>query len=163
MPGLIDAFDELGRPDAHLLIAGSPEDDEMEASLQRRVEKRDDVSAVFEFIPNDRVQEFMNAGDVIVLPYRDIMTSGSVLLAMSFARPVVAPEMGCIPAITDDDGGFLYDPNDPEGLVNALRAAYEEGGRVREMGERNYCRETELSWDGVGRDTVDIYERATDR
>ncbi|MEZ4597387.1 MAG: glycosyltransferase [Chloroflexota bacterium] len=48
-------------------------------------------------VPDDRMQVFLRAADVMVLPYRDVLTSGSAILAMTFGLPVVAPRIGCLP------------------------------------------------------------------
>jgi glycosyltransferase involved in cell wall biosynthesis len=91
------------------------------------------------------------------------MTSGSVLLAMSFGCPVVTPAMGCIPAVLpDDDGAFLYDQGDEESLRTALRTAHSTPrDELAAMGQRNYDRALGLDWDDIGDDTVDIYRLAS--
>ena len=163
VPDLIDAFEGLDYSDARLLIVGNPAIEGIEAELRRKIDNVDDVSAVFKFIPNGQVQLYMNAADVVVLPYRDILTSGSVLLAMSFGRAVVAPESGCIPSLIDDESGFLYRQDDPNGLENALRDAYKAGDQVQVMGERNYRLATQLHWEEIGERTVAIYDRSLQR
>jgi beta-1,4-mannosyltransferase len=160
VPRLIDSFSNLEVDDSTLLVVGSPYTEEMKIELQRQADDVDNISFVFEFISNEEIQMYMNAADIVALPYRDIMTSGSVLLAMSFGRAVVAPRMGCIPALVDEKGGFLYDSDDPHGLEEALKTAYETGDRVREMGEHNYRVAGELSWAQISERTVEIYRRA---
>jgi glycosyltransferase involved in cell wall biosynthesis len=161
VPSLVEAFRALDVPDARLLVAGNPYTDEIEARVGGLVAATDGASAVFEFVPNEEVQLYMNAADVVTLPYREIMTSGSVLLAMSFGRAVVAPSLGCIPVLVDEDGAFLYDRSAPDGLRAAMRAAYDEGPeRLERMGDANYDRATAMTWDEVGTETVEIYERA---
>ena len=75
------------------------------------------------FIDDADMQVFLNAADTVVLPYREILTSGAAMLAMSFGRPVVAPRMGGLVDQIADGCGLLYDHADPDGLLNALRAA----------------------------------------
>ena len=47
------------------------------------------------YIPDAELQVWLRAADVVVLPFRDILTSGSAILALSFGRAVVAPALGC--------------------------------------------------------------------
>jgi len=58
----------------------------------------------------------MNACDVVVFPYQEILTSGAVILAMSFGRACVAPRLGCIQDVLDDKGAFIYEPSNKAGL-----------------------------------------------
>lgn len=63
------------------------------------------------------LKDYMKAADVMVLPYRDIINSGSAILGMSFGKAIIAPHLGCIPEILKSEGGILYDPNDKNGLL----------------------------------------------
>jgi beta-1,4-mannosyltransferase len=45
-------------------------------------------------IGDDEVQLYLNAADLVVLPYQDILNSGAAILALSFDRPVLVPELG---------------------------------------------------------------------
>lgn len=161
VPDLIDVFDRLNIDSASLFIAGNPYTEDIELDLRRRVDGMEGVRTRFEFIPNEEVQYYMHAADVVVLPYEDIMTSGSVLLAMSFGRPVIAPAIGCIPAVTDEDGSFLYEQSNPHGLRDAMVAAYQtEHEELESMGSYNYERAEALEWSSVGESTVEVYRRA---
>jgi len=90
VPALIRAFSELQRDDAILIVAGKQNRaarqaiDEVTGSDQR-------VRIFDGFIPDDRLQYFLAAADLIALPFRDVLNSGSVVLALSFARPVLVP------------------------------------------------------------------------
>ena len=42
------------------------------------------------------MQLFLNAADLLVFPYRDILNSGSALLGLSFDRPVLVPKLGAM-------------------------------------------------------------------
>jgi len=81
------------------------------------------VTIVDRFVPAEELQVCLNACDVVVLPYQEILTSGAAVLALSFGRPVVAPGMGALPELVTDDCGVLYDPRADTGLVDAMRAA----------------------------------------
>jgi len=156
LPDLLNAF--VNVDDALLYISGKPYSDELANSISERVNSMPNVEARLEFIPDEELQYYMRAADVIVLPYRDIMTSGSVLLAMSFGRPVVVPRLGCIPMVLSDDGGFLYDAKDRSDFIEKLREARSMSREELDaMGDMNYQRARDLSWDDIGNDTVRVY------
>ena len=71
------------------------------------------------------VQYVFHAADFVVLPYRRILTSGAAMLALGFARPVIAPALpGLLDALTPGRTMLAYDPEDPAGLAGALAAAH---------------------------------------
>ena len=42
---------------------------------------------------------FFSAADLVVLPFSDIMHSGSAILALSFNKPVLVPARGALPEL----------------------------------------------------------------
>lgn len=158
VPTLIETFSAIDPDDARLVIAGNPYTDVIEADIRRRTAGRENITTTLKFIPNEDVQVYMRGADVVALPYEDIMTSGSVLLSMSFGRPVVTPAIGCIPEVLAANGGFLYEQDEPSGFESALRSAIETSrDELAEMGEANYEYAQEFTWDAVGSSTVELY------
>lgn len=118
---LCDAFAQLDDPSARLLIAGAPSHDKGHMAALRHAASQDARIALREgFVPNEDVQVYMNAADVVVLPFAQILTSSSATLALSLGKPVVAPAMGCLPELISQDAGELYDPAQADGLLHAL-------------------------------------------
>jgi glycosyltransferase involved in cell wall biosynthesis len=72
----------------------------------------------FEYIPDEEVTHLLSASDVVVLPYRQITTSGSVMLALSHGRPLIVPRL---PGLADlpDEAVCRYDGFD-NGLTEAI-------------------------------------------
>lgn len=155
---LIKTFQRLSDPGARLLVVGNPENETIEARLSRLAETDDRIRTVFEFVPDPEVQYYFRAADVTVFPYRSILTSGSTILAMTFGRPVIAPELGCVGELLDESGGFPYDPDEEDALFRALRRAGSES--LDGMGEHNNRTVQGLDWEMLGRKTLRVYERA---
>lgn len=152
---LIQVFRRLDLDGATLLVAGNPLDDDIERTITELCADEPRIRATLEFIPDEDVQYYFRAADVVVLPFEDSLTSGSVILGMTFARPVVAPTVGCVRELLDSRGGFPYDPDDPDGLVRALeRAATAD---LTGMGETNFERVRPLDWDVIAGRTIDVY------
>lgn len=158
---LIEAFRRADLSNTKLLVVGNPFNERIETELQRTTDQVDTVDTVFEFVPNDEIQLYMNAADVVTLPYRDILTSGSVLLAMSFGKPVVTPNLGCISALAGGKGNFIYDENSVQGLQTALESAGDtSSSELDAVGHRNFETAEELTWDTVGEKTRRVYSAA---
>lgn len=158
---LIDAFAALEQGDVDLVIAGKPRDQASDELIRARCREQARVHYHPGFVPDDRIQVYMNACDAVVLPYRDILTSGGAVLAMSFGRACIAPRIGCIPEMLDESGAFLYEPNDPDGLRKALELAAAQRGKLAAMGNHNRRSIEPWDWQRVARMTLNVYRDAT--
>lgn len=152
---LLEAFAEVAEPTARLVIAGSPGSADFAAEVQAMAARDERVVTRLGFVPDDELQVYLNAADVVALPYREIFTSGSVLLAMSFARAVIAPRRGCIGETIDDGGAILYDADVQDGLVGALRSAMTAD--LDAMGACARRRAAEYDWARIADATLEVY------
>lgn len=156
---LIRVFRRLDPDGVTLLIVGNPLDDDIERRISGLCAGDSRIRTRLEFVPDEDVQYYFRAADVVVLPFEESLTSGSVILGMTFARPVVAPKVGCVRELLDQQGGFPYDPEDPDGLIRALeRAATLD---LTGMGETNFERVRPLDWDAIAGRTIDVYTGRT--
>jgi glycosyltransferase involved in cell wall biosynthesis len=97
---------------------------------------------------------------VLFFPFRDVFTSGSVILAMSFAKPVIASAKGSIPEMLNSTGGFLFKPEDKDGMYLALKKAYMTNrNALHRMGNRNLHVIKKFGWNHVAAQTFKIYEK----
>jgi glycosyltransferase involved in cell wall biosynthesis len=80
-----------------------------------------------------------------------------VILAMSFGRACIAPRKGCIGDVLDGSGGFLYDPDEQEGLLQAMRSAIENKAVLQHMGEHNLNAAAQWSWSRIVGMTYSVY------
>ncbi|BET68970.1 hypothetical protein ASA1KI_38880 [Opitutales bacterium ASA1] len=157
---LIDAFEETTERDARLVIAGKPLGDATMPALRARVRSEGRVLFHDGFVPDERVQIYLRAADVMVVPYLQGLTSGAVILGMSFGLPCIAADVGCVPDMLDAAGGFLYARGRPDGLGRALREAMGARGRLVEMGAHNRRKAEAWSWDSVAERTAGVYREA---
>jgi len=104
------------------------------------------------------LQCFMQASDVCVLPYRDVTTSGAAILAFSFGKPIIAPALGGFPELAQNGRGIIYDPQQSDGLLQALQQA-----RSRDMaaaGERALTWAREHDWRLLAPRFIQLYQSA---
>jgi len=148
---------QLDHADVRLIIAGRPLDEELSKELICAIGDCENIDYRPGFIPSDMLQYYMNAADIIVMPYKKVLSSGLGVLAMSFGKPCIAPAIGCLRDILTSDGSFLYSVNDADGLKMALLNAVEKRQQLNEMGARNYERAKSWSWSTVAEKTLDVY------
>jgi glycosyltransferase involved in cell wall biosynthesis len=119
---LLDVFDTLVRrdPSLHLLIAGKPGRQPEVEELAERAKWANRVTPRFEHLPDDQLQVWLNAADVAVLPYTNILNSGALLLAQTYGLPVVGPRGGALRELEGLEHVRLFDPASAESLQDAI-------------------------------------------
>ena len=105
------------RPQARLLIAGEMKTDILKSlAVPLTAAERARIHIPGRFIEDTELQLFFRAADMAVYPYHNILTSGSLLLALSFGTPVVIPQVGMTQAVlAGTDAGVLY--GGPDGMT----------------------------------------------
>lgn len=160
---LIRAFRALPGENLRLIIAGRAWDADVDKTVRDAIGP-DQSRIVYRpgFVETEQVPLYMCAADAAVFPYRDILTSGAVLLAVTFGLPCVAVRRGCIRETLDERGAFLYDAEDDEGLARTLReVATAPAITLRIMGEHNARLAAELAWAGtLAAKTRAVYQEA---
>ncbi|NHN65062.1 glycosyltransferase family 4 protein [Haloarcula sp. JP-Z28] len=156
VPDLIEAFEELDHNNEELWVVGNPHSEDIRRKIEQQSGVNENISTVFKFIEQDRVQYYMNAADVLVLPYRHILNSGSVHLGLSFGLPIVTPNMGCIPEVISENNEFLYNSDDPEGLGDALKEVRDHDD-LEGVGNANYKQALSQDWRKSARQLKSVY------
>jgi glycosyltransferase involved in cell wall biosynthesis len=82
--------------------------------------KRSDVTFVPTYIPDEKLYQIFDSSDVVVVPRLNDLNSAVVASAMTFGRPVVAPNHGSYPEVLHGTGAILYSSQDARSLANAL-------------------------------------------
>lgn len=110
-------------------------------------------------IPDDEVSMYFDAADVVCLPFKTITTSGSVILAATYGKPIVTPRLGAIQDIPREVG-VLYDPSQKDAVLHALEQALESPSRRQAMAAASRRYADTLSWDKIAASTYAVYLKA---
>jgi len=153
---LIDAFKTQPGDSLRLIVAGHPHPASYVAELARHAGDDSRIRLDTKLIPAHEVQTYFNAADAVVLPFENVLTSGSLILALSFGKPVIAPALGGIPELVSEDIGVLYDPLRPTALAEAL-ALLRSGLDLQRAGQNAYAKARALDWEPIGRQMADVY------
>jgi len=154
---LIRAFFESAHPTAQLLIAGRPGDPSIEADIRAVAQNHPRILCHFGHIPEERMHVYLNACDLTVFPYREILNSGSAILALSFSRPALVPARGAMAELRQLAGAdWVYTF---QGVLNGatLSEAIDQATTADRPTE---CDLDALSWQAVGSGTLVAYCRA---
>lgn len=127
---LLEAIKLLSRNSfpPHLIVAGEFYEDE---SYYRKFVKENNlekyVSFYADYIPNDQVNIFFSAADVVVLPYISATQSGIVQIAYNFDLPVIVTDVGGLSEVViNNQTGYITNPNDPKSLAQTIEKFYIE-------------------------------------
>ncbi len=90
---LIKAFKAANIKDALLIIAGKVHDEVKEEIIN--VTKGVESIMLFpEFINDNDLQYFYNVCDLVVVPYKNVLNSGTAFLNLTFNKPMLVPNAG---------------------------------------------------------------------
>jgi beta-1,4-mannosyltransferase len=151
---LIESFNSLKTKKSYLIIAGKA-DKEMESYVQR-VEDNENIILDLRFVPNEEVADLIGAVDVMVMPYKEITTSGTAILGLSFKKLIVMPDNDFIDEYFKENMVVRYDPTDANGLTNAMKKAL----NVKKEGKAPEYEEVlkELDWSAIAEQMKNVYQ-----
>lgn len=111
------------------------------------------------YIENDEVPLYYSACDVVVLPYQRIYQSGVVLMAMSYAKPVLVSDIpGMLEVVTDDKTGFVFRNGDAVDLGRQVcRIFADPAKRDRVAAQGLVLMKQEYDWAVIGGRTAASY------
>lgn len=156
---LVEAYRSLGTEEGALLIAGQADSGYSLDFIGETGRGADAGAGAIRlhpsFVDDCELADYLLAADAVVLPYRQITTSGSAILALTFRKPVVAPKLGSLGEYVSEGCGVLYDPDDPDGLRGALGDVMNMDRQKTE--ERIEQKLRELDWDRISRRMLAVY------
>ena len=148
---LIDAAAPLQREfgdGVRVLIVGDiygdpqPYRDRIAASPARGI-----IELVDGFVPDDTVEDYFVAADLVVLPYVSATQSGIVQIAYNYERPVVTTDVGGLPEVVrDGETGYVVPPADPQALAAAVTRFFRED-RAADFAAAVAREKAKYSWD----------------
>lgn len=156
---LVRAFIAADPADTTLVLAGQPMNGVDPGELGEMAQLHPRVRVFAHFIPDDEIQVFMNAADIVAIPYRKSLTSGAMILAMSFGKPCLAFDSPVARSVTDEESSILVSRKNPGALEEALRTLPAREV-LRRKGERNLSLIRRFDWDSIAGLTEQTYLQA---
>lgn len=151
----VEALKELGN-DFVGLVVGEKKDKKTFRFLKDAEGNIPNLEVVEGYVPDDLVQLYFNACDVVVLPYTKITTSGVALLAYAFSRPVISTKTGGVPEVVTNEVGILIPPKNVNALKKAIKRIFEMD--YKKMGEGAYrLAKEKFTWEKLAEQTIKVY------
>ena len=167
---LVDALPELVRRDENfrLIIAGKVKQgwEDYWARLEPKLaspELKGRVILRIGHVPEEEVEVFFKAADVLAIPYVHIFQSGVPFLAYSFGLPVVATDVGALREdIIEGKTGFICEPQNPASLTAAVEKYFRSELFLNLAVSRDEIQRfanEKHSWMKVGAITDEVYRK----
>jgi len=156
-------------PDLRLIIAGRVKDKDCE-DYWERIQKLIDNNGLgqsillhIRYVPDEEVEVFLKAVDVMILPYKHIFQSGVIFLSYNFGLPVIAADVGSIrDSIIKGETGFVFRVEDIIDLEDKIELFFKSElyGRTKENARNiiEYVNKNN-SWRKVSGITYEIYQK----
>lgn len=101
------------------------------------------------YIPDEEIEKYFAASDVVVLPYESATQSGIVQIAYGFEKPVIATAVGGLPdVVIDGKTGFLSQTFEAEEIADCIVRFFMENRQqefARGIREESY----KYSWENM--------------
>ena len=156
--GLIESFKRINI-EAYLTIAGLCKSDNLNRNIIKTINSDKNIKYINKFINEKHLNQLVLNSDVVVLPYVDAFTSGSVVYALSASKPLILPKFISYNEYSDKSNTFIYDNQKNNHLDYALLEAFNSNNLI-EMGFNSYKRALNLDWDNIGKSVLKLYLEA---
>ena len=139
---LITLFKKNRLTNHKLMIAGKPIEDDYFQKIKHLAKSDKNIEIIENFIEPNFLQFYFNSADLVVFPFKAIENSGSVIMAMGYSKPVLAPKIGAIINRLNSQKELLYDDLE-SGLLHALKMDKE---KLSKLGKGNLNALAKYQW-----------------
>jgi glycosyltransferase involved in cell wall biosynthesis len=147
-------------PDVRLVVAGAPlEPAEPLQRLARELGVAERVEWRLGFVADEGVPALFDAAALVVLPYRELDSSGVLATALGLGRPAVVTDVGSLGAIVGEHGaGRVVPPEDPEALAAACADVLGDPEALAAAAAGARAARDALTWDAAAEQHERAYE-----
>jgi len=169
---LIEAHRELVQrnQDVTLLIAGNIKagHDSYWRGIQAAINNyglQNHIIRHIEYIPDEKIEIYCKAADVLILPYRNIFQTGVLFLSYNFGLPAIATDVGSLrEEIIEGKTGYICKPDDVKDMANCI-AQYFSSDLYDNLSENRlkiieYAHD-KYSWAKISEVTRAVYSRVS--
>lgn len=110
-----------------------------------------------QFIPDNEVNNYFCASDLVVQPYKHATQSGITQICYHFNKPMIVTNVGGLPeTVPDNIVGYVCEPN-AESIANAISKFYTKN-KETEFTQNILIEKEKYSWNGLTQKIKDWYQ-----
>jgi beta-1,4-mannosyltransferase len=142
---LFDAMKGMQEPGCTLRIVGNPANAQMRTLVEQACDGDARISSLLQYVDDPTLAHEISEAELVVLPYREMHNSGTLLLSLSLSRPVLVPRTPNNAAVADEVGDgwvFMYEGELTAEVMQAglRRARAMSGRREPDLSLRDWAR-----------------------
>jgi glycosyltransferase involved in cell wall biosynthesis len=147
-------------PEVRLVVAGHPFDPvEPSQELAEELGVNGRVDWQLGFVPEAEVPGLFERAALVVLPYRELESSGVLATALGRGRPAVVSDIGALgPTVREFEAGRVVPPDDPDALAAACVELLADPEALARAGAGARAARANLTWDAVAAEHERVYE-----
>lgn len=153
---LVAAYKELNRPFTRLIVAGKCNNQHLKLLLERAMVSHK-VKFFNKYISDEEIQNYFVAADVTALPFKSVTTSGSVMLSLSFGKPVIVPNIGDLMDLPETVC-YKYDNSEIKNLTSILEKVQQNREELKIKTEMTTSYIENVSWEDIAKRTIKVFK-----
>jgi len=150
--------------DAKLLVVGRPWKVEQDFfdSIVKEKNLEPDCILNYSYVPNEIIPAYFAAADIVVLPYREIYSSGVMIRSLDYSAAIIASDLDTFrKIIVNGENGVLFKNEDESDLAQKILSLIHDEEKMKRL--RVNAKKTadeKFSWELIGRKVNEVYKLA---
>jgi len=140
---LVNAFLDIKENNWKLIIAGFSFEGPYVKEIKNKISGNNNIKLFLGHQAEDKLQYYFNSCDVVACPFKKIENSGSVILAMGFKKPVIAPRVGAVANRLSQQDILLYNNKVENSLKELKNISIKE---LADIGQSNFNEVQKYTW-----------------
>ncbi|HKM92714.1 MAG TPA: glycosyltransferase [Prolixibacteraceae bacterium] len=155
------ASETISTQNIKLLVAGEFYSNEKKyLDLIASLNLNDSTILHTDYIPEDKVNLYFCAADIIAQPYKSATQSGVTQIGYHFEKPMLVTNVGGLPEIIEDQKcGYVVDVNS-EAIANALHDFYQNKRESKMVAEVKKAK-AKFEWDKLTKAIFEIFKHCS--
>lgn len=142
--------------DTVVIVAGKILERDAYKKLLAYEKQTENLRLFAEWVPDEQLQVYFKASDIVVLPYTEITTSGVIPLAYALEKPVVTSDIGGLKDVVNERTGILVPPRDVVSLRMAIEKLFSMDIEAMGRYAREYAGRT-FNWQSNTKKIKELY------
>lgn len=155
---MITAFKAISSPRVRLLIVGNPTTQDFANQIELLASQDDRIHLHPGYVDDCNLPSWFAIADVVMFPFQNILTSGSLILAMGFAKACIVPRFKSLAEVLPDSQKPLtYELTDHQGLQACMEIAPDCPSMLTDIGRQNREQVSTWTWQAMASACRSIY------
>ena len=156
---MITAFQAMSNSRIRLLIVGNPTTQAFASQIETLAAHDERIHLQLGFVEDCNLPSLFAMADVAMFPFQNILTSGSLILAMGFAKACIVPRFESLAEVLPDSQKPLtYAPTDHQGLQACMEIAADCPSMLTDIGRQNREQVSSWTWPAMASACRSIYQ-----